>query len=158
MEGMESPELKVKEQLVSSVTRWHWASMSHSTAVTAYLNLFICLSHSHSVTMYPGLLQCLQSFPGLSLSHSLSYFRASLVAQLVKKKKKKIRLQCRKLWFNSWAGKIPWRRACQPTPVFLPGESHGQRSLADYSPWGCGESDTTEQLTLSLSRSWLIMC
>ena len=39
--------------------------------------------------MNPGLPQCLQSFPGLSLSHSLSYFRASLVAQLVKKKKKK---------------------------------------------------------------------
>ena len=33
-----------------------------------------------------------------------------------------------------------------PTPVFLPGESHGQRSLAGYSPWGCKESDTTEQL------------
>ena len=33
-------------------------------------------------------------------------------------------------------GRIPWRRAQQPTPVFLSGESHGQRSLADYSPWG----------------------
>ena len=86
---MESPELKVKEQLVSAVTRWHWASVSHPRAVTAHLSLFICLPHSHSVTMNPGLPQCLQSFPGLSLSHSLSYFRASLVAQLVKKKKKK---------------------------------------------------------------------
>ena len=37
---------------------------------------------------------------------------------------------------NPWMGKIPWRRAWQPTPVFLPGESHGQRSLAGYSPWG----------------------
>ena len=33
-------------------------------------------------------------------------------------------------------GKIPWRRKWQPTPVFLPGESHGQRNLAGYSPWG----------------------
>ena len=41
-------------------------------------------------------------------------------------------------------GRIPWRRALQLTPVFLPGESHGQRSLAGYSPWGCKESDTTE--------------
>ena len=41
--------------------------------------------------------------------------------------------------------KIPWRRKWWPTPVFLPGESHGQRSLAGYSPWGCKESDTTEQ-------------
>ena len=38
----------------------------------------------------------------------------------------------------------PWRRAWQPTPAFLPGESHGQRSLAGYSPWGCQESDTAE--------------
>ena len=43
--------------------------------------------------------------------------------------------------------KIPWRRAWQPTPVFLPGESHGQRSLAGCSPWGHKESDTTEQLS-----------
>ena len=41
-------------------------------------------------------------------------------------------------------GMIPWRRAWQPTPVFLPGESHGQRSLAGYSPWGGKESDRTE--------------
>ena len=44
-------------------------------------------------------------------------------------------------------GKIPWRRKWQPTLVFLPGESHGRRSLASYSPWGHKESDTTEQLT-----------
>ena len=36
-----------------------------------------------------------------------------------------------------WVGMIPWRRARQPTPVFLPGESHGRRSLAGYSPWCC---------------------
>ena len=46
--------------------------------------------------------------------------------------------------FSPWVGKIPWRRAWQPTPVFLPGESHGQRSLAGYSSWGCKESDITE--------------
>ena len=40
-----------------------------------------------------------------------------------------------RLGFDSWVGKIPWRRPWQPTPVFLPGESHGQRSLAGYSPW-----------------------
>ena len=44
--------------------------------------------------------------------------------------------------FNSWVGKIPWRRKWQPTPVFLPG-----RSLEGYSPWGHKELDTTEQLT-----------
>ena len=41
-----------------------------------------------------------------------------------------------------------WRRDWQPTPVLLPGEFHGQRSLADYSPWGHKESNTTEWLTL----------
>ena len=46
-----------------------------------------------------------------------------------------------------WVRKIPWRREWQPTSVFLPGESHGQRSLAGYSPWGCKESNTVEQLS-----------
>ena len=46
--------------------------------------------------------------------------------------------------FDSWVGKMHWRRAWYPTPVFLPGESHGQKSLVDYSLWGCKESDTTE--------------
>ena len=41
-------------------------------------------------------------------------------------------------------GRSPWRRACQPTVFFLPGESHGHRNLVGYSPWGHKESDTTE--------------
>ena len=44
-----------------------------------------------------------------------------------------------------WVTEIPWRRKWQPTPVFLPGESHGQRNLAGYSPWGRKELDMTEQ-------------
>ena len=50
----------------------------------------------------------------------------------------------KRLGFIPWVGKIPRRRAWQSTPVFLPGESQGQRSLAGYSPWGYKESDTTE--------------
>ena len=46
--------------------------------------------------------------------------------------------------FHPWLRKIPWRRNWQPTPVFLPGKSHGLRSLAGYSPWGHKESDMTE--------------
>ena len=46
--------------------------------------------------------------------------------------------------FDPWVREILWRRAWQPIPVFLPGESHGQRRLVGYSPWGCKESDTTE--------------
>ena len=41
-------------------------------------------------------------------------------------------------------GKLPWSRTWQPTPVFLPGDSPGQRSLVGYSPWGHKELDTTE--------------
>ena len=44
--------------------------------------------------------------------------------------------QCRRPELDPWVGKIPWRRAWQHTPVFLPGGSHGQRSLGGYSPWG----------------------
>ena len=55
-------------------------------------------------------------------------------------------LQCRRLRFNPWVGKISWRRIWQPTPVFLPGESHRRRGLAGYSPWGRKELDITELL------------
>ena len=60
------------------------------------------------------------------------------------KKKKKIHLQCGKPGFNPWVRKVPWRRKWQPTPVFLPGEFHEQRSLAVYSSWDYKESDMTE--------------
>ena len=47
----------------------------------------------------------------------------------------------------SESGRFHWKRTWQPTPVFLLGESHGQRSLVGYSPWCCKESDTTERLS-----------
>ena len=63
----------------------------------------------------------------------------------------RIRLQrgrCRRHGFHPWVGRIPWRRARQPTPAFLPGKSQGQRSLAGYSPLGLRESDTPERLSV----------
>ena len=69
-------------------------------------------------------------------------FMASLIAQLVKYP----HLQCRTPQFDSWVGKIRWRRDRLPTPVFWPGEFQWL-----YSPWRQKESDTTEQLSLSLS-------
>ena len=57
--------------------------------------------------------------------------------------------------FNPWVWKIPWRKKWQPIPVFLPGKSHGQRSLAGYNPWGCkrfGHNLTTKQHQLSLFK------
>ena len=59
---------------------------------------------------------------------------------------KSVCLQCGRPGFDPWVRKIPWRRKSQPTPVFLPGKSHGRRSLVGYSPWGCKELDTTERL------------
>ena len=50
------------------------------------------------------------------------------------------------MWVRSWLRKIPWRRKWQPTPVHLPLESHGQRSLAGYSPQGCKQSNNTEHM------------
>ena len=73
--------------------------------------------------------------------------RASLVAQMVKclpaMQETMVRFLVRK---------IPWRRKWQPTPIFLPGESQGQRSLVGYSPWGRKESDMTKQLHFTSSR------
>ena len=66
-----------------------------------------CNAYSKSSRNYQGMIfMCQVGFPGGSDS-----------------KKKKIHLQCRRPGFNPWVGKIPWRRAWQPTPVFLPGES-----------------------------------
>ena len=70
---------------------------------------------------------------------------SSLVAQTVK-----YQPEMQETQFDAWVRKIPWRSEWLLTPVFLPGGSHGQRSLADYSPQGHKELDRTEQLTLSL--------
>ena len=116
-----------------------------------------------------SLLACLSPYPprgqgdlpcGRSLSHTCTHthkqfglaadsnprigttyisLRASLVAQTVENLP-----TMRRPGFDPWVGKIPWRRAWPPTPVFLPGESHGQRSLVGCSPWDHKESDTTE--------------
>ena len=56
--------------------------------------------------------------------------------------------------FSPWVWKIPWRRAWQPIPVLMPGKSHGQRSLAGYSPWGRKELDMIEQLSMHSMSHW----
>ena len=67
------------------------------------------------------------------------YLRASLVTQLVK-----ILPALQEILSGEGNGNpLPWRRERQPTPVFLPRKSHGQRSLVGYSQWGGKESDTT---------------
>ena len=56
--------------------------------------------------------------------------------------------RCQRHGFYPWVWKIPWRRKCQSTAVFLQRKSHGQRSLAGYNPWGCKELDMTEKLSM----------
>ena len=73
------------------------------------------------------------------LEISSYYFQTGFVAQMVK-----MCLQCRRLGFEPWVRKIPWGREWLPTPVLLPREFHGQRSLAGYSPKGPKELDMTK--------------
>ena len=89
------------------------------------------------------------STPGLPVFHYLPEF--AQIQEISTKfgfpwwlNDKEFTCQCGRPRFDTWVGKIPWRRKWQHTPVFLPGKSHGQRSLAGYSLWGRKESDTTE--------------
>ena len=63
------------------------------------------------------------------IRYTYSFKRASLVTQMVKNTP-----AMQETRFNPWVGKMPWKREWLPTPVFLPGESHGQSSLVGYSP------------------------
>ena len=80
----------------------------------------------------PGSIPGLGRSAGDGIGYPLQYSWVSLVAQLVKNPPV--------IW-ETWVGKIPWRREQLPTPVFWPGDCHGL-----YSPWGHKESDTTGQL------------
>ena len=67
--------------------------------------------------------------------------------------------RCKRHWFDPWVGKISWRRAWQPTSVFLPGQFHGQRSLGGCSPWGCKRighnlKETNQQQTVQPPLAW----
>ena len=79
---------------------------------------------------------------GEGIGYPLQYSWASLVAQMVKNLP-----AMQKTWVWSLGWEDPWRRPWQPTPVFLPVESHGQRSLASYHRWGSKKSNTTEWLS-----------
>ena len=108
--------------------------LSHSESMTAF-NLCLCVWHRHGVGHASATTQnttqkycCFLGFSGGASG-------------------KEPGCQCRRLKtrrFDPWLGKVPWRKKWQPTPVFLPGKSHGQRSLGGYSTQSCTESDTTE--------------
>ena len=82
----------------------------------------------------------------LCLSHIFAFLDSRVISSLVTQM---VESTCNAgdLGLIPELGNTPWRRKWQPTPVFLPGKSHGWSSLAGYSPWGCKELDMTEQLT-----------
>ena len=120
-----------------------FSSVSEGNSYSFFSFLFFKSRTNHEL-----LCQVLRAFhPRTGNSHQsfcpLSHWK---LAQMI------ICLQCGRPGFDPWDGKIPWGRKQQPTPVFLPGESHGERSLAGYSPQALKQLDTTEQLTLLLSN------
>ena len=96
---------------------WSTSSPGHdSPGVSSYLEIPpVGCAH-----LFPSYLQLYLCISGL-----LQWFRGKVSA-----------CQCRRCRFDPWVAQIPWRKKWQPTPVFLPGEIHGQRGLAGYSPWG----------------------
>ena len=107
---------------------------------SASLTLVCHKRSNNQVPFHPSLVTCPLSRPLLvpvtrCMLCDLTVLPGSLVAQMVKN------LPAVQ---EAWVGKMPWRREWQATAGFSPGESHGQRTLAGYSPWGLRESDTTE--------------
>ena len=82
-------------------------------------------------------------------THTHMYTHAHIYTGFPGVSGRRICQQCRRPGYNPWVRKFPWRREWQPTPVFLPGEVHGEMSLVGYSPWGHKESNTTKRLTHS---------
>ena len=115
-----------------------WAVLIFFTIINALLCTFQCMpSTSHVVEFLQDIHR------EVELLELRDQGRASQVVLVVNEPAHQGR-RCKRQGLNLWVGKIPWRRAWQPSLVFLPGESHGQRGLAGYSPWGCKKSDMTE--------------
>ena len=158
-----TPGLPVHHQLLESTqTHVHWVTdaiqPSHplsspsppALTLSQHQVLFKWVSSSHQVAKVLEFQLQHQSYQWTprtvrqcNISHNLKW--ASLVAQTVKNLPP---MQESQVW--SLGHKVPWKREWQPSPVFLPWEFHEQRSLAGYNPWGHKESDTIEQIILSL--------
>ena len=102
----------------------------HFLRVMSCFNPFLSIPGDHDKVFYTYP-ECLLGFPGGSVIKTLC-------------------LQFRRLGFNPWVRKMPWRRKWQPSPVFLPGESHGWRSWWARVQWDCRRVHRTERLTLLL--------
>ena len=109
---------------VSKKYQWFYNDSTRRGNTTSYF-------HSYGMAWHIMWPLCLHIYKMKKLNSVFCIPGASLVALMVKNL-----LQCRRIRFDPWVGKTPWRREWLPTPVFLPGEFHGQRSLEGYSPWG----------------------
>ena len=118
-------------------SHWHIPWGKNNFAITSTLSSNLYLKNRSPNNLF-GKTSCEELL--ISWQWQLPYWNQSIC------------LQCRRPGFDPWVGKIPWRRKRQPTPVFLPGKSHGQRSLVGYCPWGRKESDTTEWLHFTSCR------
>ena len=119
-------------------------------------HLLICssLTGTHSFTVLALLFPVVFIFFGL-LKTCYSHYRLPWWPG-----SKEFTCQCRRHGFDPWVRKIPWRRKWQPTLVFLPGKSHGQRSLVSYSPRGWQKSWTqlSDETTIILSMLIFLWC
>ena len=114
-----------------------------------------CISYNcFSMKPYYYLIGNDTSTQNLQITNAHCYVWSLLVSHSVSFGKEPAH-QCRRykrFRFDLWVGKIPWRRAWQPIPVFLPGESDGQRSLAGFIPWGRKKLDMTQLLNNSNNK------
>ena len=132
----DEPVGKGQNEELESGTRKIWMEMDicYIDCVDCFAGICKCQNLAHYIVQIHVVYQLYHSIAEKGLPWCLRWQR--------------ICLQCRRPGFDPQVGTIPWRRAWQPTSVFLPGESHGQRRLVGYSPWGCKELDMTERLIL----------
>ena len=134
-EPYQTLKLTAESHLLGSVLLWEFYQLFDSTCVRFYLlyssmkmdAIFLSFYFMPRIeTEFWGGVKTARDFPGTASGKELAcQFR-----------------RCKILGFSPWVKEIPWRRAWQPTPVFLPGESHGRRGLVGYSLWGRKESQT----------------
>ena len=137
-----------------------WQFQVYSKMIQFYIYIYIYIYtyiHTHtqflrffSITGYYMILSIISNAVPLVLGGCLFYIQQSVFwafpSGSAVKSLPAMQEMCRRRGFNPWVRKIPWSRKWQPTPIFLPGKSHGQRSLAGYSSWGPKELDMTLRL------------
>ena len=119
---------------------------THSVTISANIHNFICIFYIFKNYIF-SFFKKLSTFALFSSSTLVNLRLPWWLSE------KEFSCQCRRRWFDPWVRNIPWRRKWLPTQVFLPGKSHGQKSLVGYSPWGCKKVryDWTTLVNLSFS-------